>query len=207
MKKLIIIAATIILSCMQVNAQQFITVQNGSSVSFYSNLDSAIIRANNGDTLYLPGGSFSINTSIDKRLYIYGVGHNSDSTAATSPTYITGAIYLITGASGGTLTGLFSQGGILFGNNGNGNNANVSNYSISRCNIAQLYFYSNAPSNNVFYENIIHGNLVLGQSSPYSQSNGFYNNIIEVNLYNVGANNSFKNNIFLFQMAIMVELM
>ena len=51
-------------------AQNKIIVQNGSSVNIYSKLDSAIVHANNGDTIYLSGGSWNLSYVIDKNIVI-----------------------------------------------------------------------------------------------------------------------------------------
>jgi len=171
-------------------AQNLIAVQNGGVPKFYTMLDSAIIKAQNGDTIYIPGGSFPLGTVINKRLYIFGVGHNSDSTIATNISKITGAIRLISGADGGSLTGLYYC-ETTFGTSQL--NQNLTNYTICRCNIGALNMGYTAPSaavNNTFVENII--GIVSG---IHSQNNVFYNNLIGI-LDDFSYNNTFKNNIF-----------
>ncbi len=196
MKKVFLIGAIsgtgLFLASVNVNAQQIIIAQNGNAVSIYNSLDSAILNANNGDTLYLSGGSFSLNTPISKRLYIYGVGHNPDSSAVTNPTYIIDqSVYFQTGAGGGLISGVYLQLGFQF-------EGTINNFTVSRCNLGHIQFTSNAHSNNIFYENIIRGPIYLGTGlPPHAQSNAFYNNIIGSFLYTIGPNNSFKNNIFL----------
>jgi len=190
MKKLFFIAAIAIFYCMNVNAQQFITRQNGSTVAFYTSLDSAINNAQNGDTLYLSGGSFALVNHISKRVHIIGVGHHPDSTAATNMTLITGEFFLLSGADAGSMSGVYLQGGIIFGNQSS--NGHISNYTLNRCNINYLSSSSNAATNNLFYENVFRSQVNLANS----QSNAFYNNILPA-VSSFGPNTFFKNNIFL----------
>jgi len=195
MKKIIFFALMLICSY-AVNAQNVIAVQHGGTPTFYTNLDTAIVYAQSGDTIYLPGGFFSLATNISKCLHIIGVGHNPDSTNATGPTIIGASVgtysYLITGASGGSLIGVKLSGSIDFGTSSA--NANVSNYTVGRFNITgAISSYSSAPYNNVFYENIIGGIINLDNA----QSNAFYNNIIAGNLNYIGIGNIFKNNDFI----------
>ena len=77
------------------HSQNLIAVQNGNTPAFYTVLDSAIIHAQNGDTVYIPGGTFSLNVPVTKSLHIIGVGHNPDSTLATGKTVINGNLSLI----------------------------------------------------------------------------------------------------------------
>ena len=135
MKAIFISAILLLVGYSSINAQNLIAVQNNSTPSFYTSLDAAINNATDGDTLYLPGGSFGLGANVSKRLHIIGVGHNPDSTVATNPTYITGNICLIDGASGGSMTGIKATGTIYFGY---GNDSSAHNYTIFRCNISSI---------------------------------------------------------------------
>ena len=208
MKKLVVIvivAFTSNIFC--IDAQNLIAVQNSNTPTFYTSLDSAIVHAVNGDTIYIPGGNFALNTNISKRLHIIGVGHNPDSTLVTNPTIInvTSSLNLITGASGGSLMGIKLNGNILFGNN---SNQPISNYTVGRCYISSQNFsitsFSNASNNNLFFENIFiaaNGNPNIDMSN--ASSNYFYNNIFSgtINgvsaLRSIGVGSIFKNNIFI----------
>jgi hypothetical protein len=171
-----------------VNAQAFIALEHNGTSVFYTMLDSAITYAQNGDIIYIPGGVYHLNISISKQIHIVGVGHNPDSTTATNITYLAGEVFLLTGAGGGSLTGLYMFDGISFGSSAN--NDLVSNYSISRCNFNTLGLGSHS-GNNVISENVIRSNINLSDAS----NNAFYNNII--NNASGGSQNTFKNNIFL----------
>ena len=174
-------------------AQNLITVQHGSDAAFYTNLDSAIIYAPSGSTIYIPGGSFALNTPINKLLYIYGVGHNPDSSSATNFTMISNDINFTKGASGGSITGLYIINNLVFGFS---NNDSIKNYIVSKCNVNTIGNYDYC-SNNLFSENIIRSQVVLRGTN-----NLFSNNIINDvhgfnNLIQIGSNNIFSNNIFL----------
>lgn len=193
MKKLLLLVTIPLLYNAELNAQQVIAVQNGNNTLLYNNLDTAIQYAQNGDTIYLPGGGFSLAVPISKRLYLIGVGHNPDSTKATNYTLISNDIYILSNASLGSLTGIKCDGALRFGNSQA--NQNVNNYQVSRCYFQggiQLGFSdSSNAKNNVFYENIIPTLVDL----HYSVTNAFYNNIFEL-VKNIGSNNIFRNNIF-----------
>jgi len=163
-------------------------VQNGSKVQFYTSLDSAYVHSADGDTIYIPGGSYSPPAEINKSIHIIGVGHNPDSTSATNFTLIYGSIDLRQGASNGSLTGVYLNGSINIGDT-------VYNYSVERCNVSGIGFSSAFPHNNSFRDNII--KTLNGHLMVDNQSNNIYlNNIInELNFHFSG--DIFKNNIFL----------
>jgi hypothetical protein len=213
MKKLVVIvivAFTSNIFC--IDAQNLIAVQNSNAPKFYTSLDSAVVHSVNGDTIYIPGGNFALNTNISKRLHIIGVGHNPDSTLVTNPTNITNGITLITGASGGSLMGVKINGPFQIGTTSE--NGKISNYSLARCYI--VGFISNLSSystNNLFYENIIvtaNGNNCIFMSN--ASSNYFYNNIFSGNvngasaLKAIGVGSIFKNNIFIDGDGFMLNL-
>jgi|JI6StandDraft_1071083.scaffolds.fasta_scaffold03579_5 hypothetical protein len=180
--------------------QNLVTVQGSSGVSFYTSINSAVSSASNGDTIYIPGGSWSITPSltINKKLHIFGVGHNPDSTIATGYTLLTGDINILSNASGGSISGLKCAGTIRFGTTAG--NQDVNNYEISRCNLTNLYLGFSSPTTaelNLFYENLVTNGVVDLYNSV---NNGFYNNVFYI-VKNVGINNLFRNNIFNLSMA------
>jgi len=169
-------------------AQNLIAVQNGGNPMFYTNLDSAYKYSQNNDTIFLPGGTFSLHYEITKRLHFIGVGHNPDSTKSTNPTYLFNGLTLETGADGGSLTG------IIFHSCGVQIRSELTNYQISRCNIGEIvsvaqYIYSFPISNFTFSENII-STIYFGGG----RNNSIFNNILG-GIRNIGTNNTIKNNI------------
>lgn len=86
MKKITLFFAFLLVSRIAF-AQRQIVVQNGSKTETYELLDDAYTAAVAGDTLYLPGGGFTLTNGstnkIDKKLHWVGTGHYPDATTAT----------------------------------------------------------------------------------------------------------------------------
>ncbi|NVN97081.1 hypothetical protein HXX01_02500 [Candidatus Nomurabacteria bacterium] len=186
MKKCSIILLVVLsLFDFEANSQNLIAIQNGSIQTFQTTLDQAINNATDGDTIFIPGGIFTItNPYLNKRIHIFGVGHNPDSTIETNPTIINSTIYLQQEASSGSLSGVKISGWI------NAYGVNLTNYCIHRCYFNGLSL-SSSSSNNLFSENIIDG-VVSGGGC---QNNFFYNNIITGGITSFYNNNIFRNNI------------
>jgi len=182
------------------NAQNMIAVQNNNTPSFYSSIDDAISQAINGDTLYLPGGSFNLTVSISKRLHFIGVGFHPDSTQATTFTYFTNTIYFVDGSDGSSIAGIYINGSIILGIDGT--LTDVDNIKITRCNFQNLRglilgcnFSNNLVDNFIVAENVVRGDI-LGFNGVL---NVFSNNIIQGKIECIGQGNIYKNNIFLKQ--------
>jgi len=217
MKTLIILLLALVAATGSGFAQNVIAVQNGGTPSFYTTLDSAILNAHNGDTLFLPGGTFTISVAVDKCLHIIGVGYSRELNMATDRTQISGNITLQNEASNGSLMGFELAGGITGGEN-------ISNYLVRRCAFGGLNLSGNnsnwtlienhlqgfsiaAPtvSNCFFFNNICNGTFPYG--SPFGfDSSIFKNNIFLYNYWTTGwdiaaiiraINSLFENNIFI----------
>ncbi|MDA3911283.1 MAG: hypothetical protein PF448_08005 [Bacteroidales bacterium] len=67
--------------------------------------------ANDGDTLYLSGGAFSI-TNIAKQLYVFGAGIHPDSSAATQTTRILTEVKFLPGADSSRFEGTVFEGNV-----------------------------------------------------------------------------------------------
>lgn len=178
-------------------SQNYITVDHNGVPSLYDDLQTAVDSAQNGDYIYVPGGSYDVSTLyIDKKLTIIGAGHYPDSTSATNYTNIEGTIRFKTGSDSTIIEGLYITGNIFFGNS-----VNDSMYSISivRCNFNTLFLkYSSSynrgfTNNNYISESVIRGDIEGGQT----ESNYFEKNIITNQVENLTNNNCFSNNIFL----------
>jgi hypothetical protein len=153
-------------------AQNMVALEHANDVKMYYRLDSALYYAQNGDNIYVSGGSYDLGASgltIDKSVKIYGVGHYPDSTMATSASYLNGNLYIVQGADTGLITGFFINGNVTFGKNLT--DQVVNNYSITRCSIDNLFlsFDGSSTSNsqsimvseNVF-RNEFHGGNIMG---------------------------------------------
>lgn len=175
------------------HAQHLVTVQNGTNVSFFTTIELAVSAANNGDTIYIPSGTWSINSlQIQKKLHIIGVGHNPDSAQASSISYITGSFILNAGASYGSISGLQINGNIKLASNGEP----VVSYNILRNNINSAIFLGPNCTNWSISENIS-SNIIGSNNGSKATNNGFFNNIIYGTIYYFGNGNVFKNNLFL----------
>ena len=191
MKKIIALAliSLLFLVANQAIAQNLIAVQNGNTPKFYVQVDDALTNALDGDTIYIPGGIWPITKTIAKRLHLVGVGHHPDSTKVTFPTTLNGNITLGTGASNGSLTGLYLSGNITC----TPISAVLNYYLVSRCRFVNIIL-GPACINFNFMENIFFS--ISCSSATYCS---FFNNVISGTV-NVGDANGLvlKNNIFLY---------
>ena len=87
MKTFVIILLALVAATGSGFGQNLIAVQNGGEPTFFTELDSAIVNTQNGDTLYLPSGIFKLNQTIDKTLHIIGNGYHPDISTAPGLTY------------------------------------------------------------------------------------------------------------------------
>jgi hypothetical protein len=103
---------------LSLKAQNLITVQHGSTATFYTDLQASITAAQDGDYIYIPGGTWAVpGTSMDinKRINIYGSGALSDSTNATGVTLIAGAFRFNSGSSNSHVSGCKFTYGVIVG--------------------------------------------------------------------------------------------
>jgi len=174
----------------QTIAQGLIAVQNGNNVSFYTQVTAAVTAANRGDTIFIPGGSWSIGElNINKTLHIIGVGHNPDSTQVGVYTYLSGSIYLQQGCSHGSLSGLYISQSVR----NNSATDTIVNFSIVRCRIGGSMFLDNF-SMGLIAENIIEFQVA---NNYLAKDNSFISNIFTSNVGQFGPGNNFKNNLLL----------
>lgn len=184
-----------------VEAQSVILVQKDNDVLLHSQLDSAMIEAPIGSTVYIPGGHFDVPNEgliIDKQLRIIGAGHYPDSTVATGRTVIDGNVFLITGADGGSIEGVYIDGNIEVGKSSN-NETNINGYIIKRSNINYLdlgYTEKVSLASNFLIKDCVIRNDVSGDNirNTIFLNNHFYDRLA----YFDGNNVSFENNIFFY---------
>ncbi len=180
-------------------AQTSITVQSGDQVSFHTTLSAAVAAAQDGDAIYLPGGSYNIgNISIDKSLTIAGVGHYPGFSQATGITYLHGNINLLQGADNSILTGFFLTGEIRLGTTAE--NQQVNHLNITRCNVNNIWLSHDYLAGSIttshtinITENVIRGDFGGG----YAQFVLIAKNIICDRVIHFNGNVIFNNNIFL----------
>lgn len=185
----------------------------GRAVKYYyrsDGLQKAYLDAVDGDTIYLPGGTFAPPSLIEKRLTIYGTGHYPEESAATGKSIINGTINLGAGADNVHIEGVDVTGGIEVANN-----VSVNYLTVSRSRIGQSINFRGDKSNpctgitfdgcvlgsNLFFSNLVNSgvfNSILAGYIYLSEANIFGNNIIfySSNPVYVSSNNNFNNNIF-----------
>ena len=197
---MLIALASAILLTTSAFSQTLIAVQNGGTPRFYSILQDALNGAQNKDTIYIPGGSFSLTNNkitIDKELHLIGAGHYQDSTVV-GISQLNASIVLVTGANNSSFEGFYLNGEFNCGTSTA--NEDVDNITISRCNCTNITL-SRFSTNWTVRESIARSSLTGyywgGTTSPYAQNNFFSNNIVCGDCKSFGPNNDFKNNIFL----------
>lgn len=197
MKKSILSASFIFLCFIAYSQNKF--VRQNITANVYSTIDSVFNNAQNGDTIYLPGGIYNIGTLvINKSIIVFGAGHFPDSTTATYPTTLTGDIRLYTNASNSILSGFYLTGNIYFGSNTANNNA--TQVEISRCNIQNIVLNHNYYdyNSNVFYvlikENIVRGSIIGMNAQQIVVEKNLINGAVE---HFLNGNLLVKNNTFL----------
>lgn len=179
MKKILlpfVLLAIVTISTLQAQQQQIIALQSGEDVSFFSNLDSAIIAAPSGAEIYLPPGTFAHSSVllIDKKINIYGVGHYLISTYSMMRTVITGNIYFVPGSDSSVIAGVYCD-NIYLGNSAT--NDGLANILIQRCNIGTLALGNNVSepiSSSIF----VMESVIRGAVNGYSAVNCIFSKCI-----------------------------
>ncbi|MBK9636550.1 MAG: hypothetical protein IPO63_01545 [Bacteroidetes bacterium] len=187
MKSILTSLLLMLLSNSFVFSQSLITVQHNGTPTFFASLDSAIIASQNGDTIYVPGGSFNLTTSINKILHVFGVGHNPDSTLATDRTVISGGVNLLSGASGGSLTGIYFQSGTTYNTGQILFSDNVIGYKISRC-----YISGGISCDSAGTTNIVISECMIGEYSLCFTCSNWYSISMLTSVNNLISNNITK---------------
>jgi hypothetical protein len=169
MKKYILIFILLPGSFLFVVGQNVFTLDGTSGTRAYSHIDSALKYAEDGDYLYLPGGTISTpgNLIFKKRLNVIGTGHYPDSTSATGITIINSNVVFLTESSGSMLQGVFIVGSMYLGNAAN--NGAVKNLLISRCSFITMHLSPDGVNNSgaehiLIRENIVRGDIALSVS-------------------------------------------
>ncbi len=209
MKKLVFLTLLFV-SALAV-AQPHFVVQNRTSKVF-NNINTAIAAANAGDTLYIPGGGFSISAAVDKTMHWIGVGHYPDSTPATGPTKIVSPVYFSGNSDNSSFEGIdftsnFEIGssnnelenlvmkrcrvrGTLFLRAATTGNPNI-NAQISEC---VLYDVDGRNASNCHFEKCIINYMINNFNQSFFDFN--YCNLINPSWWNTITLNSIKNSLF-----------
>ncbi len=192
----------LLLATIHTFAQTRITLQSDGVTQIFGAFGDALEAAQDGDTIYLPGGAIDIGTSyIEKELTIFGAGHYPQYTEATGVTMLNGTLYMRqadpeTPLENIHLEGFHISGDIRIGTSSE--NQNVNQVNIRRCSMKDLYLSraaaitGNAEQVHII-ENVIRGRVYGGDA----QNVLFSKNIIEGFFWYFDGNAVFTNNIFL----------
>lgn len=218
MKQISILLAMVFVALQYAFSQSVIIVQNDLGASQHLTLTDALDASQDGDFIYVPGGSFNIGSLlIEKQVHIFGAGHNPNTTQATGTTVLVGNMYFLTASSGSSIHGIYLAGDLYIGNAPD--NATVNGLLINRCNINQLalspdglsyygsanitvresivryYFYGANATPGVLVEN----SIILNQLIYFNGSAVFRNNVFlfPTGFLNNTNNQTFENNILL----------
>ncbi len=183
----------VISSVITLNAQR-VALHSSTGVQHFwgaTGLANAYTAANTGDTIYLPGGTFTPPVTFEKKLTIFGAGHYIDSALVTGKTFINGYVILKENADGFYMEGIEFTQSISFGYN-----EAVNNVIIKRCkintNIDIQGDLSNPSQNLALIGNVIIGSINLTNAQTVLVAN----NIIQTGIE--GTNETIiNNNIFL----------
>lgn len=197
MKKTVTLIIALTISGLSFGQKLVNLVHNGTSTFYTGNspVNDAVSAAQSGDTIYIPGGGFTINTlNIDKKLSVFGVGYDSDSTLATGITHLNGTIVIKQGADNSFLQGFYLSGNIIFGTNPS--DQVVNNITISRLNLGSLYLSADgnsaSTSNNIsLTENWFRGEIAAGYVTGLVLSKNFISQG-----FRYASNSLFTNNVF-----------
>lgn len=178
---------------LSLTAQGRFVIQNGGNSQVFTTFQSAFTALAEGDTLYIPGGTYVIgDINIDKKVTFIGAGHYPAYTGATGQTILQGNIRFITGADYSLIQGIYLTGGINIGTSDS--NQGVSFLTISRSNLNGIRLYASSPStahNIHITENIIRGTIDGGNAQQVLVEKNIANNIANFNNNVVVANNIF----------------
>ncbi len=175
-----------------------IVLQRLGTPTIYTTVTDAVAAIQNGDTIYIPGGTFDIgNLTISKKVQLIGVGHYADSTLATGVTKLQGNIYFTDYADNGSMTGIWLSGSVFFGTTNT--NQDVNNYTITRCKMDYLYLSYNGSDNTTSKYFTVSNNLISMIFGGNAQNCTINNNIIDGGIYYFNRGGTFKNNTILGQ--------
>jgi hypothetical protein len=164
--------------------QSNIVIQRGANTLFETSLDSAIIKAQQGDVIYLSSGIYVLNATITKKVSIIGTGYHPDSTAATGITAISNSVTFNGGSDSSFITGVLLLNTLQIYSN---------NVFVTRCNIEAIALFSNTKV--AIQECIVHG--LLSGSNSLLLNCSITNCILFGELANVVGGLTIGNNIFL----------
>jgi hypothetical protein len=176
MRKIILSLLFVMAAGAIANAQQIAVVAPGGATSLYTSLDTAIIQAVAGSTVYLPDGGFQVKneTKITKKLTIIGVGHRADN--ENGSTMISGNLYFEGGADNSALMGVNLSENVYIGTG----ELAVNHFLLRYCNVNTVQVLNSNCQNIVINQNYIR-NSSNGGNSAVKFTNNVLHSIVNVN--------------------------
>ncbi len=200
MKKIIILPF-LFLAIFSWGQAQFI-VQNGTKTLVYTNINDALSNAASGDTLYLPGGGFTISTTtIDKTLHWVGHGHYPSETSATLPTRIATNLSFDGSCDNSSFEGILFTGSLNFGSADD----ETTNIQMKRCRVmgtlSLRYINTGTPDLNFQISECVlqsvnannGNNCLIEKSLIFSYIDNFYQSLFDHNVINVDGSSTYSN--------------
>lgn len=146
----------------------------GSNCAPFDNLEDAYANANSGDHIYLPGGaSFSLQTTIEKEIHVFGAGMCPDSSLATGITTIADTIRINSGGNNSTFEGIKVISPFYATGQVEGIMIRRSHIYVIRCESPGASF-----SNTSILQSIIKGDLSMGYDANVRGNNNWIKNTI-----------------------------
>jgi hypothetical protein len=177
MKKVFLTGMASLAAIVAVNAQQISVVAPGGATALYTSLDTAIVKAAAGSTIYLSGGGFQVNnaTKITKKLTIIGIGHRADNDNADGNTVVSGNLFFNENSDNSALMGLYLSGNVNIATSANA----VNNILVRYCNVNAIGVGNSNCQGIVINQNYLRGTS-NGGNSPLTFSNNVSSTIAQV---------------------------
>jgi hypothetical protein len=191
MKKMLSLVVVFMASMLCAYSQPIITVQSGTNATFYTSLTAAIAAAPSGSTITLSPGNYAGDITINKKLYIYGAGHQLDSGNTLRRSTITGSIRLNSGSDSSIISGFYITNSIMVQYS-----IQLTKILILRCNLLRLNDLTENTgkiNNSIISENVFREYMVLNNS----QNIIIEKNIISGYILSLNGNAIIRNNLFL----------
>lgn len=168
MKRFFSFVLMAVVFAVSISAQQIAVVNGAGTTSVYYSLDEAINVAEDGSTVYIPGGGFKIgdDTKITKKLTIIGIGHKPNTDNVDGNTTISGSIRFAAGSDGSAIMGVYMPNDINIGVDGK-----VKNILVRYCNASSIQVLSDSCTGIFVNQNYLRSNCSFGGSNATVTNN------------------------------------
>lgn len=187
-------------------AQSTIAVEHEGYSTFYTDFINAMNSAQNGDVIYLPGGTvFNNDYYLSKSVHLVGTGVLLDSSLATGITFFNGSLFIDSTAHTGSIEGIYFNGSLNLGAENS-----LNNFSIRRCNIggniyvmsnclsiviSECYFNDFNGSQHDFLNSLIEKCVVSGRINSFEGSSTIFTNCVFIYTYSGGGFHVFQSDV------------